>query len=389
MALRETYREALVAALAGFTPRSPRAARGEGEALGLLAGVHSRRPAWKGEWWAYHPALAPPLAKTEPWEGTPMALGALARRDRSTPTRASASRACEGLREVRAGDAAQRLRVRFREEPDPVVRRALVAALGEFRDEGSRGLIAAVLRDPGADPSLKAEALLAAAAGGGGGRGRGRLRRAQGRAGNSPLRTAAVVALGGLRYASAAPDLESLAAAGDDQTARAACEALANIGGDAGGDALLRLANRASPGIRRDAVAALGRLSARAAVPRLLAAYRDPEMRATALAALARMPDARALDAYLEGLGTKDGNLREACLKAIGRIRDEALPQVEARAHRLPSVVVAQLRAPIRVTPARPVVRCSPPPWRCPPRRPMFDFAGSIRAIRPGAAPVP
>ena len=55
-------------------------------------------------------------------------------------------------------------------------------------------------------------------------------------------------------------------------------------------------------------------------------------------------PTPAALDAYLEGLGTKDGNLREACLKAIGRIRDEALPRVEARAHQLPFVVVAQLR---------------------------------------------
>jgi putative heme-binding domain-containing protein len=91
-------------------------------------------------------------------------------------------------------------------------------------------------------------------------------------------------------------------------------------------------------------VAALGRLGPSAALPRLLAAYRDPETRATALAALAQMPDARALDAYLEGLSSKDAILREACLKAIGRIRGEALPRIEARTDRLPPVAVAQLR---------------------------------------------
>jgi HEAT repeat protein len=70
----------------------------------------------------------------------------------------------------------------------------------------------------------------------------------------------------------------------------------------------------------------------------------DPETHATALAALAQMPDIQALDAYLEGLSGKDATLREACLKAIGRIQDVALPRIEAKADGLPPLVVAQLR---------------------------------------------
>jgi putative heme-binding domain-containing protein len=343
MALRETYQVALAGALAGFARdrRGPPEARVQ--ALGLLAALHHRRPAWKGEWWAYHPALAPAPTRTEPWEGTPTALAAL-RDGIDDPDARVRLAGVEGLREVGAADAAPALRARFRGEPDPAVRRALLTALGTFRDQGSRGLIAGVLRDPGADPSLKAEALAAAERVGGedlAGAVHDTLKAARG---DARLGAAAVVALGRLRYAPAAADLESLAAEGDDATAQAAFEALAAIGGDAGRDALLQLADRASPAVRRGAVAALGHLGSRAALPRLLAAARDPETRATALAALAQMPDARALDAYLEGLGGKDVNLREACLKAIGRIRDEALPRIEARADRLAPAVVARLR---------------------------------------------
>src|SRR5262249_32892448 len=59
---------------------------------------------------------------------------------------------------------------------------------------------------------------------------------------------------------------------------------------------------------------------------------------------LAQMPDVRALDAYLEGLGGKDAILREACLKAIERIRDEALPRIEARVDQLRPIAITQLR---------------------------------------------
>ena len=56
LALRETYDERLVAALAGLArdPRWPDEARVA--AIGLLTGVARRRPPWRGEWWSYHPA---------------------------------------------------------------------------------------------------------------------------------------------------------------------------------------------------------------------------------------------------------------------------------------------------------------------------------------------
>ena len=91
-------------------------------------------------------------------------------------------------------------------------------------------------------------------------------------------------------------------------------------------------------------MAALGELRDRATLPTLLAAYRDPAARPAALTALVQVPDLRALDAYLEGLGGKDATLREGCRRAIAALRDQALPSIEARADRLPPQVVLQLR---------------------------------------------
>src|SRR5262249_21209945 len=128
MALRETYQEALVGALAVFARdrRGPPDARAQ--ALGLLAAGHRRPPDWKGEWWAYHPALTPPPAKTQPWEGTPTARVAL-RDGLDDPGARVRLAAAEGLREAGAVDAAPALRARFHDEPDPIVRRALLSAL--------------------------------------------------------------------------------------------------------------------------------------------------------------------------------------------------------------------------------------------------------------------
>ena len=58
-------------------------------------------------------------------------------------------------------------------------------------------------------------------------------------------------------------------------------------------------------------------------------------VRPAALVALVQMPDLRALDAYLDGLGGKDATLREGCRRAVAALRDRALPTIETRADRL------------------------------------------------------
>jgi putative heme-binding domain-containing protein len=76
----------------------------------------------------------------------------------------------------------------------------------------------------------------------------------------------------------------------------------------------------------------------------LLKAYRDAETKWEVVAALTQMPDAQALDAYLDGLAGKNPTLRAGCRKAIEAIRDKALPAIEAKLNELSPETVAELQ---------------------------------------------
>jgi putative heme-binding domain-containing protein len=101
---------------------------------------------------------------------------------------------------------------------------------------------------------------------------------------------------------------------------------------------------------------ALGTLRNRKAVPALVAAFGREETKFEAAAALAKMPDVRALDAYLYGAGHLNPDLRGPCSEAIGKIGKEALPLVERRLAEgtLPPAAIAELQkvfAPARESP--------------------------------------
>src|SRR5439155_17289054 len=81
-ALRDTYDEALLDVLATRAEgRQPIARRWPTESretvIRLIAALHHKPPQWNGEWWAYHPALAPPPIKNVAWKGTRKVLTVL------------------------------------------------------------------------------------------------------------------------------------------------------------------------------------------------------------------------------------------------------------------------------------------------------------------------
>src|SRR5262249_26817634 len=121
MALRETHQAALVRALGEFAHDRRKPPEAGARALRLLAAARRLRTGWKGEGVATHPPRAPPPAKTRPWEGTPTVLTAL-RDGIEDPDAGVRLAVVEGLREVEAAGTAPKLRARFSDERDPVIR---------------------------------------------------------------------------------------------------------------------------------------------------------------------------------------------------------------------------------------------------------------------------
>jgi putative heme-binding domain-containing protein len=98
--------------------------------------------------------------------------------------------------------------------------------------------------------------------------------------------------------------------------------------------------------IRRKAIGALGNLKASASIPALIEAERRPETRMDAIAALTRMPDARAIDVYLDGLAEKNPAVRDTCAKAISALKPQSASLVSERIQvaKVPPAMADELR---------------------------------------------
>jgi putative heme-binding domain-containing protein len=141
-----------------------------------------------------------------------------------------------------------------------------------------------------------------------------------------------IPALGALgRLKAGAPTAAKHAAHADPKVALAAVNALGQIGGEAAIQALIPAVEDKRPELRKAAIAALGALAAKPAIPALLKAYLDKSTRFEAVAALAQIPDLRALDAYLDGLGGKNAQVRDQCRKAVAAIGPAVLPLIESK----------------------------------------------------------
>src|SRR5262249_48023251 len=104
--------------------------------------------------------------------------------------------------------------------------------------------------------------------------------------------------------------------------------------------------NDADVEVRKAAITALGALEGRESLPALLAAVDREDVWFEASMALAAVPDVRALQIYLRGLGQPNPDLRKAASAAVAAIRDEAAPSLERLAQRreLPTTVLPELR---------------------------------------------
>jgi putative heme-binding domain-containing protein len=309
-ALRETYDATLVSELAKLASNKKDSPAARIMAIQLLSELCYAYPPWKGEWWAYHPALNPRPEKNTEWSETKVVLGLL--RDLLSDPQPGIQRAAiAGIAAAKDSQSGAQLRKMLGHQPDAAMQCALIEAMGKLKDKEAGGQIIAALEQDKSEPAVLAAAIDAAAE------------------------------IGLLEFARA---LAGHLNDNDVNIASAALNALAKISGQPATQAIVRSLEDSRPEMRKAAVRILGERRAATAVPDLLKLVDDPQLGPAVLNALAKIPNAKALKAYLKALESKDAALREQTRTAIAKIADQTLPQLEIQANQLPPQVIAELQ---------------------------------------------
>ncbi len=340
IAMRETYEPRLVLVLAKTVENSAGLLPGRIQALELLAQVIRKFPEWKGEWWAYHPALGQKPKKAEEWSETKRIEQAISKALEDSQT-ALRKRAAQLVGEFETADLAPALRERFQPENDLEVRREILKSLTALKDERSAFLISSVLSEK-SNPLLE-EALLSAATISSDEIIQ-KLRQLL-KTNLPPQQTTLVLqSLGNLKSSEAVPEIISFTSAADKNTRFAAIEALGRIGGDKPLSVLKQIYETSDAETKGKTVTALSLIRDPAVVPILLDAWQHENTRQTAFNSLLQTSDPRALPVYLDGLGSSNPAVREQARKAIKPLRDQLGPVLIERAGELNGQAIAELQ---------------------------------------------
>ncbi|HTI73218.1 MAG TPA: HEAT repeat domain-containing protein [Candidatus Limnocylindria bacterium] len=362
-ALRDTYDEKLLSALAligapnisKIRPAAASDVNARQEAVKLIAALHRKQPEWNGEWWAYHPALASPPEKTVEWPGTRWVREDMVEGlgDSAASVRIAA---IDGLREGRFVDCAPLLLKRLAADSDVGVRCNILGTLASFHDTNAAPAIAVLISEAVSAEALRSAgsrravteqdrvtsaAVLAAGILGGEACVASLMRLAES---PHPGRGEAIVALGRLGAVEAIPVLAKAMRDSESSARLSALSALGDVKSPAAFGILRLTPVTGSADERRALARALGNDPSSESVSLLLTLWTNQDVRVEALEALARHPNAKALEAYLEGLGSANPAGRERCRKAVASLRDQVLSAVESRVTSLPPAALVELR---------------------------------------------
>ncbi|WP_435017528.1 HEAT repeat domain-containing protein [Tundrisphaera sp. TA3] len=305
--------------------------------VATLAGLYRRYPEWDGQWFGTNPLASPPPRRTEDWDAEGMAAvfeglaAALEDEDPSVRRPALVGLLAVGPR------ALPLFRRRLPSEDDPRLLSAIVEALGLMGDAGSAPTLAKLLADPDRPLDVRTAAL-----------------DALGNLNARPALNARMMLVYDPKapaelLARALPKLgmsrrlppNDLAGFLDhpSELVRAAAVAAFPLDSkplpeEVHAAIAARLDDPAAP-VRRAAAIASARHRIDAAVRRLVVlADKDEAVRDEATMALCNLPDARAIPAYVAAIQGKNPDLRRAGESALLAIRDQARPDIAARAAR-------------------------------------------------------
>lgn len=282
-------------------------------AVDSLATNYKDRKPYAGTWWGTRPEQQPPPGRVVEWEGTAKVrdaiVGALA--DKDADVRKAAVRALVAMRDPATFEP---LKTRYAEERDAATKVDLVRALAGLRTPEGTALLREVA---GADDAPVA------------------------------VRVAALEGLTGANVAPGPALVERGLQAKDAALRKATLAALRATGKAADGKAVRPLVTDADLTVKLAAIQTLGVLGDRESIPALLDAVAVEATQFDAVTALTKMPDKRAVAAYLLGLASKNQPLRQASATALAAIRDEAAPVLKQLVERkeVPEAVLPELRA--------------------------------------------
>jgi putative heme-binding domain-containing protein len=328
-ALRDRVDGSAIARLAALVASGAEPGLRAHAVLALREDAYGEVP-WDGKWWSIDPARRPPPARTVRHASTDAALGAIraALADEAPLVQLAALEAVAKLEDREAAPAVRALAERAK---DARVRVQALRALGSVRDVGAAPLLSAAARSD--DASVREAALASATAlSAHTDAALGVLRELLSDDGVAvELQVEAARALAKSGAASSRAALVARARRGSSEARVASIEALGRVEGEASATDLRALLSDPDRRVARAAVRELGALRLLEDHPALLALVADPALRPAVVEALARRPDAGALDAYLAGLVETDATAREAARRAIESLAAIVRPALEER----------------------------------------------------------
>lgn len=345
LALTGQYDEHAVAALRQWSWEAPTPVD-RATALSIIAEVHRKSADYTEGWWGTQPAKGKPKRpKDIDWSGTGTVLVTLMDGlvDAAPEVRLAAVR---GLRSAYPNDAATAIRGLVVTEPNLEVRKEAIAWLMDHPDPAALEVLVRLSQDTSAAEEIREVAIDAL----------GTLGDqsvlpnlvAIAETTSSPARIVAKIVnvLGKWKATAAASNVQALLNHESPIVRTVAVENLAKISGSECGSCLVERLRDPVADVRKTAAKTLGELKARDAVPALVEAASDPDVRFAAIAALTAMPDRKALGPYLDELVGKSPDLRMRCRNALIALRQEIGPDIVKLHERseLSSVVRVELQ---------------------------------------------
>lgn len=349
MSLRETYDTALVKALLDLALQSRASTAGRLKAMELASEVYRQKPAWKGEWWVYHPVDLPPPVKSVDWEGTAQ-IGDVMRQLMKDASPQIQMAALEKIGALRIQAAATEIRIASESEPNLDLKRQMLEVLGQLKDVESVPLLLASIQNLNAPSNVvwtaigAVEAFKDATNTVTAALSEGLSRYVDREDVPAALLSRGLQALGSLGDARALPSIERRLADARVEVSLSAIQAAGRFPAAAPALAERWVDERA--GVRAALIHQLGMLKYRDAIPKWIEALKNPATHDEAFHALAMNPDLSALPIFVEQLTNQNVAVRDIALRAIGSdsLRSVARPILEGQVRDLSPTALVGLQ---------------------------------------------